>query len=294
VTTRRSDEASADTTAVTETRRPSGTSLELSIIIVSYNTRPELVRCLETLRRAPPRTPHEIIVVDNGSSDGSAQAAAGAGVRVIEAGGNSGFAKANNVGIRASSGAALLLLNSDTIVPEGALDRMLDILARRPEVAAVGPRLVDDEGRAELSFGRMIGPLTEWRQKRLVTGLARRDPAISAQVEAMTRREQIVDWVSGACLLVRRSDAEDVGLLDERFFMYTEDVDFCASLRARGRTVLFTPEVEIVHSRGRSGAVDPGATAAAYARSRIAFYDKHHPLWAPVLRLYLRLQGNRF
>ena len=76
--------------------------------------------------------------------------------------------------------------------------------------------------------------------------------------------------------------------------MYTEDVDFCASLRARGRTVLFTPEVEIVHSRGRSGAVDPGATAAAYARSRIAFYDKHHPLWAPVLRLYLRLQGNRF
>jgi N-acetylglucosaminyl-diphospho-decaprenol L-rhamnosyltransferase len=293
VTTRRSAEGSADTSASAQTLRSSGTSLDLSIIIVSYNTRPELVRCLEALRRAPPRAPHEIIVVDNRSSDGSPDAAAAAGVRVIDAGGNAGFAKANNVGIRVSTGAVLLLLNSDAVVPKGALDGMLAILGRRPEVAAVGPRLVDDEGRAELSFGRMIGPLTEWRQKRLVTGHARRDPAISARVEAMTRREQIVDWVSGACLLVRRSDAEDVGLLDERFFMYTEDVDFCASLRARGRTVLFTPEVEIVHSRGRSAAVDPAATAAAYMRSRLAFYDKHHPLWAPVLRLYLRLHGNR-
>jgi len=294
VTTRRSAGPSPDTWANTEAAPRSGTSFELSIIIVSYNTRPELVRCLEALRRTPPRASHEIIVVDNRSSDGSAQAAASAGVRVIDAAGNAGFAKANNVGIRVSTGAVLLLLNSDTIVPEGALDRLLAILARRPEVAAVGPRLVDDEGRAELSFGRMIGPLTEWRQKRLVTGHARGDPAISARVEAMTRREQIVDWVSGACLLVRRSDAEEVGLLDERFFMYTEDVDFCASLRACGRTVLFTPVVEIVHSRGRSAAVDPAATAAAYTRSRIAFYDKHHPLWAPVLRLYLRLQGNRF
>src|SRR5581483_8561748 len=111
-------------------------------------------------------------------------------------------------------------------------------------------------------------------------------------VESMTRQEQRPDWVSGACLLVRRADAEAVGLLDERYFMYTEDVDFCAAIRARERRILFTPDVEIVHMRGRSAAAAPEATHAAYVRSRLAFYEKHHPRWAPVLRLYLRLRGT--
>ena len=98
--------------------------------------------------------------------------------------------------------------------------------------------------------------------------------------------------MSGACLLVRRGDAEAVGGLDERFFMYTEDVDFCAAIRARGRRVLFTPDVEIVHLRGRSAASAPAATNAAYRRSQLAFYEKHHPRWAPVLKLYLRIRGQ--
>jgi len=105
----------------------------------------------------------------------------------------------------------------------------------------------------------------------------------------MTRREQYPDWVSGACLLVWRSDAEAVGLLDERYFMYAEDVDFCAAIRARGRRVLFTPAVEIVHLRGRSVASVPAATRQAYRSSRMAFYRKHRPLWAPLLRLYFNL-----
>jgi N-acetylglucosaminyl-diphospho-decaprenol L-rhamnosyltransferase len=99
-----------------------------------------------------------------------------------------------------------------------------------------------------------------------------------------------VDWVSGACLLVRRADAEAVGLLDERFFMYTEDVDFCASVRARGRAVLFAPAAEIVHVRGRSRQTAPRAAEAAYRRSQVAFYEKHHPRWAAVLRFYLRVR----
>jgi GT2 family glycosyltransferase len=107
----------------------------------------------------------------------------------------------------------------------------------------------------------------------------------------MTQREQYVDWVSGACLLVRRADAEAAGLLDERFFMYTEDVDFCAAIRARGRRVLFTPAAEVVHLRGRSAASAPAATRAAYQRSHLAFYEKHHPGFAPFLRLYQRLRG---
>src|SRR5438552_7819451 len=116
----------------------------------------------------------------------------------------------------------------------------------------------------------MIGTLNELRQKRLARGRGG---------EARTSRRQYPDWVSGACLLVRRADAEAVGGLDERFFMYTEDVDFCAAIRARGRRILFTPDVEIVHLRGRSAASAPSATLAAYRRSRIAFYEKHHPFW---------------
>jgi hypothetical protein len=256
----------------------------ISVVIVSFNARADLERCLESLREAPSDAPHEIIVVDNASGDGSAEAARRfADVQVIANPSNVGFAAANNIGIRASRGDLLLLLNSDTVVPPGAIDRLAAALATDETVAVVGPRLVDGGGRAELSFGRMISPLNEWRQKRL--GRDR------AAVERLTRERSWPDWVSGACLLVRRTDAEAVGLLDERFFMYTEDVDFCASIRARGRRVLFTPEVEIVHLRGRSAAAAPVATNEAYRRSQLAFYRKHHPLWAPVVALYLRLRG---
>ena len=214
------------------------------------------------------------------------------GVRLIEAGSNLGFARATNIGIRASAGTNLLLLNSDTIVPPHAIDRLVEELQRHPEVAVVGPRLVDADGRAELSFGRMIGPFNELRQKILVQGQARRLRVVSGVVEQMTRRARSPDWVSGACLLVRRSDAESVSLIDERYFMYTEDVDFCAAIRARGRRILFTPAVEVVHVRGQSAVTALSATQGAYRRSRLAFYEKHHPAWAPLLRLYLRLRSG--
>jgi GT2 family glycosyltransferase len=264
--------------------------MDLSIIIVSYNAAGDLERCLASLHDPPPATPHEIIVVDNHSADGSAAAARRwTGVKVIEQEHNAGFAAATNVGIRASSGQHLLLLNPDAVAPAGAVDRLVAALMRHPEAAAVGPRIVDAEGHAELSFGKMISPLAELRQKRLVRGLERRAPAALRAVEDMTHREQWTDWVSGACLLVRRADAEAVGLLDERYFLYAEDVDFCAALRARGRKILFTPSVEIVHRRGRSAASAPAATRAAYRRSQLAFYQKHHPALAPILRLYIRI-----
>ena len=253
----------------------------LSIIIVSFNARADLERCLESLHAARPAAPHEILVVDNGSTDGSADAARRwPDVQVIEAGANLGFARANNVGIRAGNAANILLLNSDTIVPAAAIDRLLAELDRHEEVAVIGPRLVDAGGRAELSFGRMIGPLNELRQKRQLR---------SGAVEHLTRQQQFPDWVSGACLLVRRADAEAVGGLDERYFMYTEDVDFCAAIRARGRTIMFTPDVEVVHLRGRSAASAPAATREHYRRSQLAFYEKHHPRWVPLLKLYVRI-----
>ncbi|HZP48883.1 MAG TPA: glycosyltransferase family 2 protein [Vicinamibacterales bacterium] len=257
----------------------------LSIIIVSYNACADLERCLESLRAAPPRIDHEILVVDNGSTDASvAVARARSDVRVIENRTNVGFAAANNVGIRASRGDLLLLLNSDTVVPAGALDRLVAELMADASAAVAGPRLVDAAGRAELSFGPMISPLNEWRQKR-----RRRD---AAAVERLTRRRAYPDWVSGACLLVRRADADAVGLLDERFFMYTEDVDFCAAIRARGRRILFAPAAEVVHLRGRSAASAPAATNRAYRQSQLAFYRKHHPVWAPLLTAYLRVRGE--
>jgi GT2 family glycosyltransferase len=265
----------------------------VSIIIVSFNARADLAACLRSLTDTPPAVEHEIVVVDNASSDGSVEVTrVVAGVRPIALVRNLGFAAANNAGIRASRGNLLLLLNSDTIVRDGAIDRLVERLLAVPEARVAGPRLIDGAGRIELSWGRMISPLNELRQKILVRWAGRQSPSGRRLAERLTGRERFVDWVSGACLLVHRADAEAVGLLDERFFLYTEDVDFCAAIRARGGRILFTPAAQIVHLRGRSRATAPAPSQAAYRRSHLAFYEKHHPAWAPVLRFYLRLSGD--
>ena len=160
-----------------------------------------------------------------------------------------------------------------------ALDALLATLDSHPDVAVVGPRLVDANGSPELSFGPMVSPLGQMQQKRRARG----------DVRALTSRTTHTDWVSGACLLVRRSEADAVGLLDERYFMYLEDVDFCAAIRARGQGVLFAAGVEVTHLRGRSWEGARGRMRAAYRESLVAFYRKHHPLLAPWLRLSLAL-----
>jgi hypothetical protein len=267
--------------------------MTLSIIIVRYNAQEDLERCLASLHDAPPATTHDITVVDNASTEGGLDVIRSRwpSVQVIALDRNRGFAAGNNAGIRATRGELLLLLNSDTVVPRGALDTLVARLQANPAAAAAGPRLIDPSGRAELSFGPMISPLGELRQKTTGALYGAGIPLIATAIERATRREQFVDWVSGACLLVSRADAESVGLLDERFFLYTEDVDFCAALRARGRRILFAPSAEIVHARGRSRASAPAVMNVAYRRSQLAFYEKHHPRWARLLRVYLRLKG---
>jgi N-acetylglucosaminyl-diphospho-decaprenol L-rhamnosyltransferase len=267
---------------------------DLAIVIVSYNARDDLGRCLHALHAAPPRISHEIIVVDNGSTDGAAVMvrATWPGVHVIDAGGNLGFSRANNLGIRATTGPLVLLLNNDTVVPPDAVDRLVAELEAHPDSAVAGPRLVDARGRPEISFGRMMTPLSELRQKSLGRLYDAGVPFAVSWVRRWTSRAHHPDWVSGACLLVRRGDAEQAGLLDERFFMYAEDVDFCASIRAAGRTVLFTPAAEVVHLRGRSVRHAPEAAARLYRLSRLAFYAKHHSRWLPWLRAYLRVRGR--
>ena len=258
----------------------------LTIVIVSYNTRIDLENCLRSLHAHPARVDHDIIVVDNASRDGSVEAvrAEWPAVNVITLNSNVGFASANNTAIRRTESELLLLLNSDTIVPPGAVDALVAAMHDLPGASVVGPRIVDGDGRPELSFGRMMTPLAELRQKLIVRRASQR------KIAALTSRPREVDWVSGACMLIRRRDAEAAGLLDERYFMYCEDVDFCAAVRANGGRVYFTPAAQIVHLRGRSWREGPAATAETYRRSQVAFYRKHHPWWVPILKLYLGLQ----
>jgi N-acetylglucosaminyl-diphospho-decaprenol L-rhamnosyltransferase len=266
----------------------------LSIVIVTYNSRNDIDACLASVSVPLPTVPLEIIVVDNASSDGTGDAirARWPLVTIIDAGSNLGFARATNVGIRRSSGELVLLLNPDTRVSGGAIERLVTALDSDGRAAAAGPRLVDEHGGTELSFGRMVSPFNELRQKLLVVGHRRHVAMISTAVERMASQPRSVDWVSGACLLVRRADADAVGLLDERYFMYLEDVDFCAALRGRGRRILFVPGAEVVHRRGQSRRSAASATEEGYRRSQLAFYEKHHRCWAPWLRAYLRLKGR--
>jgi GT2 family glycosyltransferase len=263
----------------------------LSIIIVTFNSRAEIDSCLRAVTEGI-HIDREIVVVDNASTDGTAAhiRERWPGVRLMDLGANLGFARATNIGIQQTFGELVLLLNPDTAIRPGAIDRLVAVLDRDPSLAVVGPRIVDEAGRAELSFGKMVSPVAEVRQKVLMIGNTRGLWIIQRLVERLTRQSRDVDWVTGACLLSRRADVEAVGFLDERFFLYLEDVDLCASIRARGRRVRFVADVEIVHRRGASATHD--AREAAYRRSYLAFYEKHHPQWLPAIRLCQKLLGR--
>jgi GT2 family glycosyltransferase len=264
----------------------------LTIVIVAFNAREDLAGTLASLTGAPPSTAHEIVVVDNASTDGAPELvrARFPDVRLVEAGANIGFARANNLAIRSSASELVLLLNPDTIVPAGAIDQLVARLDAQPDVAVVGPRIVDANGRPELSWGERVTPWSEQRRKALVKRDAAGNSAAADAIGRETRSARDAAWVTGACLLVRRSDAEAVGLLDERYFLYMEDVDFCDAIRARGRRIRFEPSVEVVHLRGRSGLASGGAGERAWHASHLAYYRKHLPLWAPLLWAYQRLR----
>lgn len=267
--------------------------IPLAVVIVTYDSAAEIAACLESVvgRTAP--HPIEVVVVDNASTDGTPELVRRRfpEVRVVESGGNLGFARANNLGVAATAGPLVLLLNPDTIVPAGAIPRLVAGLLRHPEAAAAGPRLVDELGRAELSFGPRISPWGEVRQKLLLSLYNREVPGAVRRVDRLTRTPGERPWVSGACLLIRREDWNAVGGFDERFVMYTEDVDLCQSLIARGRTIRFVPDAEVQHLRGRSAARNP-RTERLRRQSQIAYYDKHLPRWAGLLRWYLRVTGR--
>lgn len=264
----------------------------VDIIIVSHNTRDELADCLKALHDAPPASLGRMVVVDNHSSDDSVATVQRrwpeVQVRALDH--NIGFGPANNLALRDSVAEYALLLNSDTVVPAGAIDTLLARLIARDAVAA-GPLLRDGSGRPEMSFGPMLTPWREAVQKVRVRLAARGGSLADWYIGPLLAQERFVDWVSGACLLVRREAARDAGYFDERYFLYEEDVDFCAALRARGGRILFTPHAEVRHLRGRSA--PSRASRAHYDRSHLAFYEKHHPGWAPWLRIWQQVRGRR-
>ena len=266
---------------------------DLDIVIVSFNTRDDLVACVASIPANRPARLRALVIVDNASTDGSVQAVRSrwTDVEVIALERNVGFGAANNVALRRTDAPLVLLLNSDTVAPAGAIDTLAERMDATGAVAA-GPRLVDDRGRPEISFGPMISPFGELRQKAW-QALASTDAAFARRaVSGRLGRERDVAWVTGACLLLRRDAAQAAGFFDERYFMYEEVVDLCAALRARGGRVLFTPRAQVVHRRGRS-IMKAGLPAAAhYDRSHLAFYAKHRPAWVPWLRGWLRLRGR--
>ncbi len=267
----------------------------LAIIIVTYNSADEIAPCLDSLVGHTGPFPTTITVVDNASSDGTAALvrARWPSVQVIVSPGNVGFSRANNLGIRATTSDYVLLMNPDTVAPPGAIQTLVRGLAAHPDAAVAGARLLSERGVPELSWGDAIGPWNELKRKVLSTLYHRKVRRIVRRIDRLSRQAREVAWVSGACLVIRRPDLEAVGLLDERYFMYTEDVDLCLAVAKRGRTVLYVAAAEVLHHRGRSAARNP-ATERMYRKSQVAYYDKHLPRWAGLLRAYLKLTGKRF
>jgi len=246
--------------------------LDLSIVIVSYNTRDMLRDCLRSIREQTRQASYEVVVVDNASADGSA-AAVRAGfpsVRLIENSANAGFSGANNQAIPETSGRYLLLLNADTLILDGALDRMVRYLDEHPETGIAGAKMYDAGGRP---WHYETWDVTPWRYL-LGPWLLRRN-GDRGTVEA--------DWVCGACLMIRREVIDRIGLLDT--FMFGEDWDWCYRARLAGWKVAHLGDARIVHYWGGSAGraeLSPGRLFVT-RQSRIYYVRKHLGKWRATL-----------
>jgi GT2 family glycosyltransferase len=257
----------------------------LAIIIVSWNTRDRLADCLASVYACAPPLEFEVWVVDNASTDGSAALvrARFPQARLIENTANLGFARANNQALRAAAADHLLLLNSDAALLPGALDLLLDWLARNPRTAIVGPTLLNPDGSFQASHGNFP---TLWSQLLVVAGLGRRvfGPHYPSHGPPHTLAPQRADWVGGACLLARRAAVDAVGLLDESFFMYAEEMDWCYRMRQGGWDVMHLPAAHCLHWGAQSSQQVRVRTQARLACAALHFFRKHYGL-APYLVL---------
>jgi N-acetylglucosaminyl-diphospho-decaprenol L-rhamnosyltransferase len=260
----------------------------LSLIVLSWNTADLLADCLRSIPAGAAGLNYQVVVVDNASTDGSADMVARdfPDVQLIRSSENLGFARGNNLGIRAANPDTpyILLLNSDTLIKPGTLTALVHFMDTHPDAGAVSPRLLRPDGTPQpYAFGGDPTPMYLLRRamKQLLLHRYLHDWAMD--------HLQSVDWVSGACLLVRRVAIEQVGLLDENMFMYFEDNDWCLRIRKAGWRVYYNPQVEIIHLGGQSLKKNPRARSAYY-NSLVYFYTKHYGRFSQwLLRLMLPL-----
>jgi N-acetylglucosaminyl-diphospho-decaprenol L-rhamnosyltransferase len=240
---------------------------DVSVVVVTYNALPWLEQCLESVRG------RDVVVVDHGSTDGTVAFARERGVRVIEQE-NKGMGGGNNAGMRATDGRYYFLLNSDAWVEDDGLDKLVEFADAHPEAAIVGPKLLNTDGTLQRSAR---GEPTLWRLateylfiRKLAPHSRRLNPLYRGDFAHDRTAE--VDWLYGPALLVRREAADAVGLFDEDFFMFSEEVDWMTRFRRAGWSIVFFPGAEVVHVGGASHG---GNLYVENLRGHLRFIAKH-------------------
>ena len=252
--------------------------MELTVLIVSYNAKIQLKHCLQSLYNQTSHRPIEVIVVDNASTDGSLPMVIRdfPEVVAIASPDNFGFSGGNNLGMREAKGEYVLLLNNDAFVNSGAVDTMLGIMKEKPDVGVLGPLLRNEDGSVQISYGDMINFRAQAIQKLVSTFYERGNRIFRAYIEKRSKQVDFPDWVSGACMMLRTELLDKVGYFDDCFFMYNEDVDYCERVRRAGYRVLYTPDAEVTHLRGKSTETNREKANFEYRRSQLYFYKKHY------------------
>jgi GT2 family glycosyltransferase len=250
------------------------------IIIVNYNSTDHLLRCLESIEHTLGAVRAKIIVVDNASTENVERIiAAFPGVQLIKNTTNVGFARAVNQGISRGSSTYIMLLNPDTIISPDFFNKGLEFMDQHPGVAIMGPRIMDPDGSIQGSARSFPTALTAlFGRTSFLTRLFPNNPISRRNIlttDSDGRTVMPVDWVSGACMVVRRKAIASSGLMDECFFMYSEDTDCCKRMWEEGWTVVYYPEVSLTHLVGTSSRKSFVRSTIEFHRSAFIFYRKH-------------------
>lgn len=252
----------------------------LSVLIVSWNAADYLASCLTSLREAAPDCLREIIVVDNASFDGSPEMVESQfpEVRLVRAPSNLGFARANNLAMGMAVGSEFALVNSDALVHPGCLERLLARLDARPDVGMVGPRVIGGDGHLQRTSRRLPGLWnTLCRALALDTLFRGRRPFNGYEVpHADHDRPHDTAVLSGCFCVVRRQAVQQAGMLDERFFFFGEDIDWCRRLSDAGWKLCYEPEATATHFGGGSTSKAPLRYSVEILRATLQYWRKHH------------------
>jgi GT2 family glycosyltransferase len=252
---------------------------DLSIVLVCWNNKDYLEPCLNSLYGAGLHSSFDVLVVDNGSKDGS-QAMLREKfpqVRIIQNDDNLGLGKASNQGIEASNGKFVLLLNNDTIVNGSSIDAMVEFLEAHPETGAVGGRLLNPDGTVQSCYYNFSTLLEEFLVATRIGEYFRKGyPSNITEMQVKP-----VDWLCSACLMLRRSALDQVGLLDESYFIYGDEVDLQYRLKEAGWKISYLPDSDTIHYGGRS--LDRWRRRKLVYRGKMLFYQKHYGQLSTVL-----------